>query len=107
MAIKTVLLAPVVWWCLAHASQASTGCDAALTGQYKQYAHIVEALRSDKPGQMRVFGPDGSEFSAGQARWMQGQLRDVEEECARGDQSAARRRLNAVGQLLKAHARRS
>jgi hypothetical protein len=107
MAIEKALMALLAGWCLAPAVQASTGCDATLTAQYKQYVPIVEALRADKPGQMRVFAADGSEFTGGQAHWMQGQLRDVEQACARGDQTAAQRQLNAVGQLLKAHARGS
>lgn len=100
-------MASVACCWLAIAVQASTGCDATLTGEYQHYTQIVKALRADKPSQMRLFAADGSEFTAGQARWMRGQLRDVEEACARGDQGAAQRRLNAVGQLLKAHARRS
>jgi hypothetical protein len=108
MAIKkAALIASFAGWCLVPAAQAATGCDVTLTGQYKQYAKIVEQLRADKPGQMRVFAADGSEFTAGQARWMQGQLRDVEQACASGDQATAQRRLNAVGRLLKAHERGS
>ena len=108
MAIKRALVAFVACWCLAPlVAQASAGCNSTLSDEYKQYSHLVKGMRFDKPGQMRVFAADGSEFTAGQALWMQGQLRDVEEACARGDQDEAQRRLNAVGQLLKSHARKS
>jgi hypothetical protein len=52
---------------------------------------------------MRVFALDGSEFTAGQARWMQGRLHKVEEACVRGDQVRAVQLLAEVQELLKSH----
>ena|SRR5579872_4987444 len=89
---------------LTHASEA---CDRSLTEQYRESARIVESLRADKGGQTRVFASDGSEFTAGQAAWMRGQLREVEAACARGDQARATQLLGEVQKLLKLHRRGS
>jgi hypothetical protein len=66
---------------------------------------IVGSLRADKAGQMRVFASDGSEFTAGQAAWMKGQLKLVVEDCAGGNVADATRRLTDVQGLLKQHRR--
>jgi hypothetical protein len=87
---------------LAHAAES---CDASFTEQYHERARIVDSLRPDKGGQVRVFALDGSEFTAGQARWMQGQLHKVEEACGRGDQVRAAQLLADVQELLKSHHR--
>jgi hypothetical protein len=92
----------------AAASYAASGCDPALMQQYRDCARIVDTLRPEKSGQMRVFAIDGSEFTAGQALWMQGQLRKVERLCANGgpaDQAEVARVLGAVQDLLKSHQR--
>jgi hypothetical protein len=73
--------------------------------QYYDRARIVDSLRPDKAGQARVFALDGSEVTAGQARWMQGQLHKVEEACVHGDQLRAAQLLAAVQELLKSHHR--
>ena len=85
---------------LAHAAE---GCDASFTTQYHDSMRIVESLRPDKGGQARVFAVEGSEFTAGQAHWMQGQLHKVEEACARGDKARAAQLLATVQELLKSH----
>jgi hypothetical protein len=68
-----------------------------------QSERIVGSLHPDKPGQMRVFASDGSEFTAGQAQWMKGQLRLSARDFADGDAAEASRRLAEVRQLLNEH----
>jgi hypothetical protein len=89
---------------LAHAAEA---CDASLTDQYRNSLRIVDSLRVEKGGQARVFAADGSEFTAGQARWMRGQLREVKEAGGRGDQVHATELLRQVQELLRSHRRLS
>jgi hypothetical protein len=87
---------------------AAPGCDPALLQQYRECARVVDTLRPEKSGQARVFASDGSEFTAGQALWMQGQLRKVERLCAQGtsaSQDEATAVLAAVQQLLREHQR--
>ena len=91
--------------CAGSVCHATEGCDIALTAQYHESARIVESLRPDKGGQARVFAVDGSEFTAGQARWMQGQLHEVEVACARGDRARAAQLLADVQELLRSHHR--
>jgi hypothetical protein len=63
----------------------------------------IDSLRPDKPGQMRVFASDGSEYTAGQALWTKGQLRFTLQGCAHGDAASAASRTKEVMELLKAH----
>jgi hypothetical protein len=87
---------------------AAPGCDPALLEQYRECARVVDTLRPEKSGQARVFASDGSEFTAGQALWMQGQLRKFERLCAQAspaNQEEASAVLAAVQQLLKEHQR--
>jgi hypothetical protein len=94
--------------CAVSLSHAAVGCDASsFTEQYHNGVRIVDSLRPDKGGQARVFAVDGSEFTAGQARWMQGQLHKVEEACVRGDQTRAAQLLAEVQELLRSHHRGS
>jgi hypothetical protein len=97
--------------CLAaSAASAGTGCDAQWIQQYHDCLRIVDSLRPEKAGQMRVFAADGSEFTAGQTQWMKGRLRRVERLCAHGsasDQEEAAKSLAEVQDLLKSHQRRS
>jgi hypothetical protein len=81
------------------------GCDDQLTSALRECQRIVGSLRADKAGQMLVFASDGSEFTAGQAQWMQGQLRLVAKACSNGDAADAARRLTDVQQLLNEHHR--
>ncbi|HYL00219.1 MAG TPA: hypothetical protein VEU78_03425 [Steroidobacteraceae bacterium] len=93
--------------CGASLSYASESCDRSFTEQYRECVRIVDSLRPDKGGQARVFAPDGSEFTAGQARWMQGHLHEVAAACVRGDQARAAQLLGEVRDLLKSHHRTS
>jgi hypothetical protein len=86
---------------------AAEACDASFTAQYQECARIVVSLHPDKSGQARVFAADGSEFTAGQARWMQGQLRNIEEACSRGDSARAAQLLQEVQELLRSHRKAS
>ena len=72
--------------------------------QYRDCVHIVGSLRPEKAGQARVFAYDGSEYTGGQAIWMQGQLRKFERLCASSsaaDKAEAARILTEVEALLK------
>jgi hypothetical protein len=90
----------------AAGAYADTACDNTLLARYRQSAPIVDSLRPDKGGQARVFAADGSVFTAGQAQWMQGQLRRFERLCAQtngADQAEAARVLVEIEGLLKSH----
>jgi alkyl sulfatase BDS1-like metallo-beta-lactamase superfamily hydrolase len=93
--------------CSVSLSYAAEGCDVSLTEQYHDCVRIVDSLCPDKGGQARVFAVDGSEFTAGQARWLQGQLHKVVQACARGDQAQAAQLLAEAQELLKSHHRAS
>lgn len=86
-------------------ARASVGCDASFTEQYQAAARIVDSLRPEKNGQARVFAVNGSEFTAGQALWLQAELRKVEEACVRGDQARASQLLGEVRDLVQSHHR--
>ena len=95
---------------IATAGHAAIGCDAAATDQYHHVERIVASLRPEKPGQMRVFAADGSEFNAGQASWMKARLRKYAQLCAHGspeDLAQAAKILAEVQDLLKSHQRLS
>jgi hypothetical protein len=66
---------------------------------------IVSSLRPDKPAQARVSAADGSEYTAGEALWMQGQLRTAQQACAQGNESSAASTLYGVTDLLNSHHR--
>jgi hypothetical protein len=90
--------------------QAASGCDAPSLQQYRDTARIVDSLRPEKPGQMRVFAADGSEFNAGQASWMKARLREYTRLCEHGspeDLAQAAKLLAEVQDLLKSHQRQS
>jgi hypothetical protein len=105
----------VVWmasacaW-VATAAYAGAPCDGASAEQYRDCVRLVDSLRPDKAGQMRVFASDGSEFTAGQALWMRGQMNKVARLCAShapADQAEAERILAEVRELLRSHQRES
>ena len=107
MPFKKVLVAVALL--LAATAQAETLCGMS-TQQYKDCVRLVDSLRPDKGGQARVFATDGSEFTAAQALWMQGQLRRVTHLCATGraeDQAEAARIIEEVSGLLRSHRRES
>lgn len=90
----------------ASAAHADGSCAPAQSSDFQGAERIVASLRLDKPGQARVFAFDGSEFTAGQALWMQAQLNRSSQACARGDGAEAAKLLSEVQELIKAHARR-
>jgi hypothetical protein len=107
MFFKKVLVAAALL--LAATAQAETLCGMS-SQQYKDCVRLVDSLRPDKGGQARVFAADGSEFTAGQALWMQDQLRRVTRLCATGraaDQAEAARIIAEVSDLLRSHRRDS
>jgi hypothetical protein len=78
--------------------------------EYRDCVRLVDSLRPDKAGQMRVFAADGSEYNAGQVLWMKGQLRKFDRLCASGtpaDAAEAAKVLAGVQELLKSHRRSS
>jgi len=80
-------------------------CDDKLATSLHECQRIVGSLRPDKAGQMRVFASDGSEFTAGQAQWMSGQLKLIAKACDHGNADEASRRLAEVQQLISEHHR--
>ena len=101
--MKTTLFSVVASTCLLAASTlAHASCSTALTEKLAGAEGIVNSLRPDKPGQIRVFASDGSEFTAGQALWMKGQLRSVAEACAQDKEVSAASSLSGVTDLLNA-----
>jgi hypothetical protein len=90
---------------LMASTAAHPNCSATLTQQYASADRTVGSLRPDKPAQMRVFARDGSEYTAGEALWMKGQLRSFLRACARGDGTAAASTLHGVTGLLNSHQR--
>jgi hypothetical protein len=89
--------------CLMTSTLAHADCSPMLSKQYANAQWIVDSLRPDKPGQVRVFASDGSEYTAGQALWMKGQLRSVLQSCTQGDETTAERALHGVTDLLNSH----
>jgi hypothetical protein len=90
---------------LASSAVTHAGCNPALTEQLVGAERIVDSLRPDKAGQMRVFAVDGSEFTAAEALWMKGQMRSVRRACAQGDETSAASTLRGVTDLLNTHRR--
>jgi hypothetical protein len=88
---------------IVSSTMTQAGCSPALTEQIVSAERIVDSLRPDKAGQMRVFATDGSQYSAGEAVWMKGQLRSVLRSCNQGDENTASSTLRGVTDLLKAH----
>ena len=90
----------------AAAAYADASCDTDLMARYRHSQTIADSLRPDKGAQVRVFASDGSVFTAGQAQWMQGQLRSYERLCAHAtdvDRAEAAKVLAGVEELLRSH----
>jgi len=87
----------------ASAAGADTGCDPLFTRAFHECLRLVDSLQPDKAGRARVYAADGAEFTAAQAEWMRGQLREIATACARGNQAQAARRLGAVQELIRGH----
>lgn len=102
--VSTTFLSVVVsTYLLALSPLAHAACSPALTEQLVSAERIVDSLRPDKAGQMRVFASDGSEYTAGEALWMKAQLRGVLRACGQGDEAFAAATLRGVTDLLNAH----
>ena len=86
---------------------ASTGCSKDFNNRFQQSRQFVETLRPEKPGQMRVFAVDGSEFTASQVQWLRGRMRLIDAACVRGDEGRAEQLLSGTRDLLQAHRRSS
>jgi hypothetical protein len=91
--------------CLLASPLTHASCSPAFSEQFARAERTANSLRPDKPGQVRVFSSDGSEFTAGQAHWMKGQLRSIAQDCARGNETAAVSGLQEVSSLLNARQR--
>jgi hypothetical protein len=89
--------------CLMTSTLVHADCSPILSKQYVNAQWIVDSLRPDKPGQVRVFASDGSEYTAGQVLWMKGQLRSVLQACAQADEATAATALHGVTGLLDSH----
>jgi hypothetical protein len=95
---------------LASSTLTYASCSTPFTEKFAGAERIVDSLRPEKPGQMRVFAADGSEFNAGQASWMKARLRKYAQLCAHGspeDLAEAAKILAEVQDLLKSHQRQS
>ena len=89
--------------CLMTSALAHADCGSQFSRHYAGAERIVDSLRPDKPGQMRVSAFDGSEYTAGQALWMKGQLRSALQACAQGNEATATSALQGVTDLLNVH----
>jgi hypothetical protein len=110
MSVRVVVGAMAIGLLAGGAAYAGSPCDGSAAQSYRESARVVDSLRPDKAGQMRVFAVDGSEFTAGQAMWMKGQLRKVARLCASdsaSDRAEAARLLTEVDDLLRSHHRDS
>ncbi len=108
MSFRNLLVSAAV--CLSAAAHAGDGACDTTQQKYRDCVRLVDSLRPDKAGQMRVFAADGSEFNAGQVLWMKGQLRKFDRLCSHrnpGDEAEAARVLAGVQELLESHRRRS
>jgi hypothetical protein len=103
--MSTTFYAVIASTCLMTSTLAHGNCSPIFTKQYATAERIVDSLRPDKPGQMRVFAYDGSEYTAGQALWMKGQLRSSLQACTRGADTNAASTLRGVTDLLNSHHR--
>ncbi|HZE44233.1 MAG TPA: hypothetical protein VE058_10640 [Steroidobacteraceae bacterium] len=88
---------------LALSNLAQANCSPTLTEHFSSVQRIVDSVRPDKPGQMRVIAGDGSVFTGAEAHWMKAQLLLAQKECARGDEPAADTALRGISDFLSAH----
>ena len=84
---------------------ANAACDENFAASLQECQRIVGSLHPDKATQMRVFATDGSEFTAGEAVWLKGQVRLITEACAKGQAADASRRLVEIQKVLSEHHR--
>lgn len=100
-----MLLATALYSVAARGGDSAPGgnCGPALLRSLHEAQRQLDSLRPDKSGQTRVFAPDGSDFTTGQARWMKAELRSAEQSCATGDATGAAEHLSNVQSLLQSH----
>ena len=89
--------------CLLASSLSHANCSTTFTERFSSAQRMVDSLRPDKPAQARVSAFDGSEYTAGQAQWMKGQLRSALQACSHGDEASAAATLEGVTGLLNSH----
>jgi hypothetical protein len=89
--------------CLLASSLTHANCSPAFTERFTSAQRMVDSLRPDKPAQARVSAFDGSEYTAGEAQWMKGQLRSALQACAHSDEASAAATLQGVTDLLNSH----
>ena len=87
---------------IAANAHSAPACDPDFNRSYEATSRVVDSLRPEKPGALRVFSADDLRITAGQAMWMQGQLRGIARACTQGDITGARTRLGEVQTLLRA-----
>jgi hypothetical protein len=106
--MNTTIFSAVAATCLLAASPLTrANCSTPLATKLASTERVVDSLRPEKPGQIRVFASDGSEFTAGQALWMKGQVRSALQACTQGDEASAASSLHDVSDLLNAKHRTS
>lgn len=106
--MNTTIFSVVAATCLLAASPLTrANCSTPLAAKLASTERVVDSLRPEKPGQIRVFASDGSEFTAGQALWMKGQVRSAMQACTQGDEASAASSLHGVSDLLNAKHRAS
>jgi hypothetical protein len=91
--------------CLLASSLTHANCSPTFTERFTSAQRMVDSLRPDKPAQARVSAFDGSEYTAGEAQWMKGQLRSALQACAHSDEASAAATLQGVTDLLNSHHR--
>lgn len=92
---------------LALSNLAQANCNPTLIEHFSSVQRIVDSVRPDKPGQLRVVASDGLVFTSTEAHWMNAQMRLVQKDCAQGDEAAANKAMSEVDSLLRAHKRAS
>jgi hypothetical protein len=103
--MKTAFYCVVASTCLLASTLVHATCSPSFSDQVARTERIVDSVKPDKPGQVRVSAFDGSEYTAGEANWMKGRLRLVLQACARGDETTATSALHEVTELLYSHHR--
>jgi len=92
---------------LALSNLAQATCSPTLIEHFSSVQRIVDSVRPDKPGQVRVVASDGLVFTSAEAHWMSAQMRLVQKDCAQGDEAAAEKTLREVNNLISARKRTS
>jgi hypothetical protein len=85
---------------LSNLAQAT--CSSTLTERFSSLRRVVDSVRPDKPGQLRVVASDGSVFTSAEAQWMHAQLRLAQKQCVQGDEAAAGKTLRETNDLISA-----